>query len=79
MFGGFCFASTGRDLMRDQGFANRIFRLLLENQNHHHLDARSPSVVESAYRRWTYLGYLGLGLVTILAAFLLVSLMWWRS
>ena len=34
MFGGFCFAPTGRDLMREQGFANGVFRLLLENQNH---------------------------------------------
>ncbi len=63
--------------MRDQGFANGIFRLLLENQNHVTWTPEAL-VVESAYRRWAYLGYLGLGLITILAAGLL-SLMWWRS
>ncbi len=78
MFGGFCFASTGRDLMRDQGFANRIFRLMLENQNHV-VWTPEALVVESSYRRWTYLGYLGLGLIAILAAGLLLSLMWWRA
>jgi type VI protein secretion system component VasK len=78
MFGGFCFASTGRDLMRDQGFANRIFRLMHENQNHV-IWTREALAVESAYRRWTYLGYLALGFITILAIGLLLSLMWWRS
>ena len=63
--------------MREQGFANGIFRLLLENQNH---VTWTPEAlhVETSYKRWTYLGYVGLICVTILCA-VLVYLLWARS
>ena len=77
MFGGFCFAPTGRDLMREQGFANGIFRHLVENQNH---VTWTPEAlrVESSYSRWTYFGYLVLMLFTAAAAGL-IYLLWARS
>jgi hypothetical protein len=77
MFGGFCFAPTGRDLMRDQGFANGIFRLLVENQNHVAWTDQALHV-EASYRRWSFIGYFALLFVTVLSGVLLY-LLWLRS
>ena len=59
MLGGCAFAATGKDLVREQGFAAGVFRLLIDNQNHVAWteDARQA---DADYRRWTALGYLGL-------------------
>ena len=59
MLGGCAFAATGKDLVREQGFAAGVFRLLIENQNNVSWtdDARQADL---DYRRWTALGYFGL-------------------
>ena len=62
MLGGCCFAATGRDRTREQGFAAAVFRLLNENQN---FVAWTPEALaaESEYRRWTNFGYAALGIL----------------
>lgn len=68
MLGACGFAATGRDLVREQGFASAAFRWLVENQNH---VAWTPEAVavDSEFRRGARLGYLGLlALVAGLAA-----------
>ena len=74
MLGGCAFAATGKDLVREQGFAAGIFRLLVENQNHVSWtqDARQA---DADYRRWTALGYLGLGALT--AAIVVLGYVLW--
>ncbi|MCA1685939.1 MAG: type VI secretion system protein [Planctomycetia bacterium] len=74
MLGGCAFAATGKDLIREQGFAAGVFRFLVENQNHvaWTADARQA---DADYRRWTALGYLGL--VALVAAILVLGYVLW--
>ncbi len=74
MLGGCGIAATGKDLIREQGFAAGIFRLLIDNQNHVSWteDARQA---DADYRRWTALGYIGL--VAFVAAILVLGYVLW--
>ncbi len=76
MLGGCAFAATGKDLVREQGFANGIFRLLIDNQNHVAWteDARQA---DADFRRWTTLGYLGL--LLFIAAIVALGYLLWPS
>jgi hypothetical protein len=74
MLGGCGFAATGRDLVREQGFAAGIFRLLIENQNHVAW-TEEARLADADYRRWTTLGYLGLA--AFVAAILVLGYVLW--
>jgi hypothetical protein len=67
MLGACGFAATGRDLVREQGFASGAFRWLIDNQNQ---VAWTPEAitVDAEFRRGARLGYFGLlGLFIALA------------
>ena len=74
MLGGSAFAATGKDLVREQGFAAGLFKLLIENQNHvaWTADARQA---DADYRRWTTLGYVGF--VAFVAAIVALGYLLW--
>ena len=74
MLAGCGFAATGRDIVREQGFASGAFRLLVENQNH---VAWTPDAVESDadFHRLTRIGYVGMT-VLVVALVVLGYLLW---
>ena len=76
MLGGGGFAATGKDLVREQGFANGVFRLLLDNQNQGSWTDDAVQA-DSDYRVWTTLGYLGL-FIFVAAIGTLAYLLWPR-
>ncbi len=77
MLGGCCFAATGRDRAREQGFASAVFRLLNDNQN---FVSWTPEAlgIEADYRRWTRLGYAALAVLGI-GLIVLESYLWFRN
>ncbi len=74
MLGACGFVATGRDLVREQGFASAFFRMLAENQNH--LEWMTDALeLDRSYHRWTRLGYIGLG-VAIMCLVLITGAFW---
>jgi hypothetical protein len=74
MLGGCCFSATGRDLVREQGFANGMFRLLQENQNHVAWTDEALAI-EADYGRWERLGYAGL--IAFLIGVIVIGFLFW--
>src|SRR5207249_3704248 len=69
-------AGTGKDPGHEQAFVGGVFRRLIESQDH--VSWTEAALARDAeLRRWTVLGYLGLGTAVLLVV--LIGLVLWRT